>query len=48
MLIDLGVIANDAEQDPGLRGIEITMNLTELLPNNVNLSTVDLRILPSL
>ena len=48
MLIDLDVIANDADQDPGLREIEVSMNLSELLPANVNLSTVGLRILPSL
>ena len=48
MLVGVEILAEDEESDPGLRGIELTMNLSELLPDSVELSTVDLRILPSM
>jgi len=48
MLIGIDVMANDAEQDPGIRGIELSVNFSEILPDDIELSTVDLRLLPSL
>jgi hypothetical protein len=48
MLIGVEILAEEEENDPGLRGIEISMNLSELLPDSVELSTVDLRILPTM
>ena len=48
MLVGVEILADDEESDPGLRGIDLSMNLSELLPESVDLATVDLRILPTM
>ena len=45
MMIDIGINTASGE-DPGLRTVDVVLNLSEILPENINLTTVDLRYLP--
>ena len=45
MMIDLAIEAESAD-DPGLRSLDVTLNLSAILPDNIDLSTVELRYLP--
>ena len=45
MMIDLDIEAESAD-DPGLRSLDVTLNLSAILPDNIDLSTVELRYLP--
>ena len=44
MMIDVSIDAA-SEDDPGLRSLDLSLNLTNILPENIDLSTVDLRYL---
>jgi len=46
MLIDLNIEGLDGNEN-GLRGIDLDLNLSALLPESIDLSTVDVRYLPS-
>ena len=45
MMIDVSIDAESAD-NPGIRSLELNLNLTAILPENIDLSTVDLRYLP--
>jgi hypothetical protein len=47
MMIEVN-IETESSEDLGLRSLDLSLNLTEILPENIDLSTVDLRYLPSL
>ena len=46
MMIDVSIDAVSADE-PGLRSMDLNLNLTAILPENIDLSTVDLRYLPN-
>jgi hypothetical protein len=46
MLIDLNIEGLDGNEN-GLRGIDLDLNLSALLPESIDLATVDVRYLPS-
>ena len=45
MMVDVSINAA-SEEDPGLRGVDLMLNLSAILPDNIDLNTVDLRYLP--
>ena len=47
MMIEVD-IETESSEDLGLRSLELSLNLSEILPENIDFSTVDLRYLPSL
>ena len=46
MMIDLDLQATNGD-DNGMRGLEVDLNLSAILPDNIDYSTVDVRYLPS-
>lgn len=46
MMVDLDLQATNGD-DNGLRGLEVDLNLSAILPDNIDYSTVDVRYLPS-
>ncbi len=46
MLVDVSIDAASSD-DPGLRSLDLSLNLSEILPANIDLTTVDLRYLPN-
>ena len=46
MLVDVSIDAASSD-DPGLRSVDLSLNLSEILPANIDLTTVDLRYLPN-